>query len=162
VTEIHRQARRSLVAAAAFTMAAPLAVLVPHDTGEWLPLHLFLVGGLLNAISGATQLLAVTWSSSPAPSRRAASVQRSVLTAGAIAVAFGRELDNHTLAAAGGAAVTTALALLGANLVRIRQTAVTDRFLPAIDGYLLAVTSGILGSLLAVALVTDRAGTRWG
>lgn len=161
VTEIHHQARRSLVAAAAFTMAAPLAVLVPHATGEWLPLHLFLVGGLLNAVSGATQLLAVTWSASPAPSRRAASVQRSVLTAGAIAVAFGRELDNQTLAAAGGAAVTTALALLGANLVRIRRTAVTERFLPAIDGYLLAVTVGVLGTLLAVALVTGHAGTRW-
>ena len=41
----------ALVVAAAFTFAAGVAVAVPHNTGLWLPLHLFLVGGMLTAIS---------------------------------------------------------------------------------------------------------------
>ncbi len=141
-------------------MAAPFAALLPHGTGGWLPLHLFLVGGLLNAISGVTQMLAVTWSASPAPPRWATALQRETLSIGTVAVVLGRELDNRGLAAAGGTAVVFALVVLGANLVRIRGTAVTNRFVPAIDGYLLAIATGVVGTLLAVALVSGRTGAR--
>ncbi len=48
-----RQARLTLAMAAVYTATAPIAALAPHRTGWWLPLHLFLVGGLLSAISGA-------------------------------------------------------------------------------------------------------------
>jgi hypothetical protein len=161
VTEIHHHARRSLLVAALFTVAAPVVALFPHSTGGWLPLHLFLVGGLLSAISGATQLLAVTWSASPAPPRRTTSAQRWILAAGALAVALGREFDSTASTAAGGIAVIVALVLLGRNLVRIRITAVTDRFAPAIDTYLLAVITGIAGAALAVGLVTGATGIGW-
>ena len=161
VTEIHHHARRSLLVAGLFAAAAPLTALLPHSTGRWLPLHLFLVGGLLSAISGATQLLAVTWSASPAPPRRFTSAQRWILAVGALAVALGRELDSTTSTAAGGVAVIVALVLLGVNLARIRSTAVTRRFVPAIDTYLLAVLAGIAGAALAVALVGGHTGARW-
>jgi hypothetical protein len=45
-----------------FAVSAGVATVVPHRTGAWLPLHLFLVGALLLAISGTTRLFAVTWS----------------------------------------------------------------------------------------------------
>jgi hypothetical protein len=161
VVEAQRQARRSLAVAGAFAVGAPLAALLPTSTGTWLPLHLFLVGGLLNAISGATQLLAVTWSASPAPSRRVTSLQRWMLAAGAVAIAGGRELGERTVSVAGSSAVAAALVVLGASLWRIRTGAVTRRFAPATDTYLLAVGAGIFGTLLAIGLVTGEAGTRW-
>jgi hypothetical protein len=161
VTAIHHHARRSLLVAGLFAVAAPITALLPHSTGGWLPLHVFLVGGLLSAISGATQLLAVTWSASPAPPRRTTSAQRWILAAGALSVALGRELDSTAGTAAGGIAVIVALVLLGMNLARIRRTAVTRRFAPAIDTYLLAVFAGITGAALAVALVGGHTGARW-
>ncbi len=161
VAEVQRQARHSLLVAAAFSACAPLAAVIPHSTGSWLPLHLFLVGGLLNAISGATQFLAVTWSASPAPARLAALVQLVVLSTGAAAVAMGRELGHASLSSAGGVGVAAALILLANNLLRVRRTAVTDRFVPAIDGYLLAIANGVVGTALAVWLVAAHPGTRW-
>jgi hypothetical protein len=55
-------ARKALVLAAGFCVAAAGAAVVPHRTGGWLPLHLFLVGSIGLAISGATRLFTVTWS----------------------------------------------------------------------------------------------------
>jgi hypothetical protein len=161
VVEAHRQARRSLAVAASFTAAAPLAALTPAATGQWVGLHLFLVGGLLSAISGATQLLAVTWSSSPAPARALTTSQRWILATGAAAVAAGRELSAPWLVTSGAAAVGVALVLLGACLVIIRAGAVTDRFIPAIDTYLLAVTAGIAGTVAAAALANGWGDLGW-
>lgn len=161
MAQVHHQARRSLGVAAAFALAAPLAALAPHDTGSWLPLHLFLVGALLNAISGATQMLAVTWSSSPAPHPRAAAVQRWSLAAGAAGVAFGREVDAEAVTAAGGVGVAAGLGLLAVSLARIRHTAVTDRFAPAIEAYLVAVAFGLAGTALGVMLATGAASGQW-
>lgn len=159
VAAVQRQARLSLVVAAAFTVSAPVvATAVPHDTGTWLPLHLFLVGGLLSAIIGATQLLAVTWSASPSPPPALAHGMRWLLAAGAIAIAVGREADRTAVMGAGGVAVGAALVLLATSLVRIRRGAVTDRFHPAIDAYLLAVSFGLAGTTLGVLLGADRVG----
>jgi nitrite reductase (NO-forming) len=158
VSAVHQQARRTLRIAALFTLAAPVAAIVPHRTGAWLPLHLFLVGGLLSAISGATQLLAVTWSAAPAPKASLATLQRWLLAAGASGLALARELDAPVAALAGaGSLVIAALVLLGALLVQIRATAVVARFHPAIDGYLLAIFLGVTGSVAGVLLATGAA-----
>ena len=47
VVEVHSQTRRGLVVAAAFVVAAVVAGITRVGTGWWLPLHLFVVGGLL-------------------------------------------------------------------------------------------------------------------
>ena len=60
VRPAQRQAARALALAASFVAAAAIAAVVRHDTGRWLPLHLFLAGGLLLAISGVSVLLAAT------------------------------------------------------------------------------------------------------
>lgn len=161
VAQAHHQARRSLGLAAAFALAAPVAWLLPHEAGGWLPLHLFLVGAVLTAISGATQMLAVTWSSSPAPAPALAAAQRWVLAAGALAVAAGREADIDALTAAGGTAVAAGLVLLAVILLGIRRTAVTDRYQPAIDVYLTALAFGVVGVLLGVAIGTGAVTDRW-
>jgi hypothetical protein len=161
VAEVHHQARRTLAVAGAFVAAGVTTAVLPEPGGTWLPLHLFLVGGLLSAISGATVLLAVTWSASPAPPRASATAQRWLLAGGAVGVAAGGEAANEALAVTGASAVGASLALLALHLLRIRSAAVTDRFAPAVDGYVTAVVLGAAGVALGGLLVTGGAGTRW-
>ncbi|MEO6629372.1 MAG: hypothetical protein ABIP03_12485, partial [Aquihabitans sp.] len=152
----HRQARQGLTLALGFVAVAPLAAVVPHHTGVWLPLHLFLVGGMVGTLSAVTQMLAITWSSSPPPVRWLAAAQRWSLALGTVAVAVGRERNIEGLTGAGGAAVVAALVLLAVILAGIRRTAVTFRYLPAIDAYLLAAVAGLVGGSLGTALATGH------
>ncbi len=161
ITEAHHQARRTIAVVLGFAVASPVAVLVPHRTGGWLPLHLFLVGSLLSAIVGITQYLAVTWSGAPAPGRRASAAQRWVLGGGVVAVAAGRELRIDVLIETGAAAVILALGLVSWALIGIRRRGTTPRFRPAIDAYLLAIAWSVVGVALGVALATGRVGSGW-
>lgn len=161
VAIVHHQTRPTLAIAAAFTAVAGVAVVVPHRTGLWLPLHLFLVGSLLMAISGATQYLAVTWSAAPPPSGALVGTQRVLLAAGVLGLGVGRELDaSPALLGAAGLAVITALALLGVSLLRIRSTGKLDRFRPAIDGYLIAVGFGLVGCAAGIVMASGIAASR--
>ncbi|HRD99680.1 MAG TPA: hypothetical protein PLV68_00175, partial [Ilumatobacteraceae bacterium] len=67
VAQVHAQTRRGLVMTAAFVASTVVAGAAGIGDGWWLPLHLFVVGALLTAISAVTQMLAVTWSAAPAP-----------------------------------------------------------------------------------------------
>ena len=156
VAEVQRQTRLTLAVATAFIVAGPVAALLPHDTGAWLPLHLFLVGGVLSAISGTTQLLAVTWSTAAAPSRRLADVQRAGIAVGAMAIAVGHEIDSPTMIAIGGSTLAAALVLLGAILWSVRQRAGTPRFRPGIEAYLLAIAFGLAGVVLGATIAIDE------
>jgi hypothetical protein len=153
VAAVQRQARHTLTLAFVFAIAAPTVAVVPHRTGAWLPLHLFLVGGVLLAISGATQLLAVTWSASPAPAPAAAAAQRWLLAGATAGLAIARESRApHWLIAMFGGAVVASLAVLAALLVQVRARAVVDRYTPAIDAYLVALAFGVAGSVLGTAI----------
>lgn len=139
-----------------------MAAVVPHGTGAWLPLHLLLVGALLTAISGAAPLLAVTWSSAPAPGARAVRAQRACIVAGAITVVAGRELDTSWVTAAGALLVAAALVLLGGILLAVRRASQVVRFHPAIEAYLVAVAFGLLGVAMGAVIATDPGGAWWG
>jgi nitrite reductase (NO-forming) len=155
VAAVHRQAGPTLGLATGFAVAAGIAAVVPHRTGTWLPLHLFLLGAVLLAISGATQLLAVTWGASPAPPSRWVAAQRLLVAGGAAALAAGRELAWPTVAlAAAGVSVIAGLALLAVLLLGIRATAVHDRYAPVIDHHLTAIAMGVAGSAAGVVLAT--------
>jgi nitrite reductase (NO-forming) len=161
VAAVHRQTRRGLAVAAGFLVAAVVCAAVPHDTGVWLPLHLFLVGALLSAISAVSQMLAVTWSASRPAGDSAAGVQRYGLALGAALLAIGREARATWLTLAGGVLVMAAVVLLIALLLGIRGGAVTDRFAPAIDGYVVALTAGLAGMAMGALLVKGASGQRW-
>lgn len=154
-------ARPTLLAAAAFAVAAPLAALVPHDTGTWLPLHLLLVGALLTAVSGATQLLAVTWSAAPAPADRLVRAQRVSVVLGAAAVAAGREAGSDAVTGAGAVLVATGLCLLGVILLGVRRHGRLERFHPATEAYLIAVGFGLVGVAMGGALAVASTGEWW-
>lgn len=161
VTAVHHQTRRGLVVALAFALAAVVAALVPHDTGAWLPLHLFLVGGLLSAVAAVTQMLAVTWSASPPPSAMWAAGQRWMLGLGAAAIALGREAAQERLVEIGVVLVVAALLALVPMLLRIRARAVTDRYAPAIEGYIAALVAGVVGATIGGLLATVRITSSW-
>lgn len=157
---MHAQTRRGLLVAVAFVVAAIVAAVAGLGDGWWAPLHLFAVGALLSAISTVTQMLAVTWSSSPAPAARVAATQRWLLAAGAVALVAGHEADATWLFVAGGGAVIVAMLALVPILLSVRQHAVTPRFAPAIEAYVVAVVAGATGMALGLVLGTGRGGTR--
>ena len=159
VVEVHAQTRRGLLIATGLAAAAGASV--GAGTGWWLPLHLFVVGGLLSAISAVTQMLAVTWSAAPAPHPIIAGAQRWAIAVGAVAVVVGRETDRTWLFVTGGITVVTALLALGGILVWVRCRAVTDRFVPAIEAYVAAVVAGATGMSIGVMLGAGGAGTHY-
>lgn len=158
---MQRQARRSLGVSLVFTLSASALAPFADTAGRWLPLHLFLVGGLLSAISGATILLSVTWSAAPSPPALMAGTQRWLLAAGAVGVVAGREFDVDPLTVSGAVASAAALGMLGLILSSVRNGAVTRRFLPAIDGYLMAVSFGLVGLLIGALLALGVPGEEW-
>jgi hypothetical protein len=159
VVDAQRQAGTTLRLTLAFTVAAPTTA--PAGGSTWLSLHLFLVGGVLTAIAAATQLLAVTWSASPAPPDRLVAAQRWALAGGAVAVAAGREAGLDPVAGAGGASVGVGIALLAASLASIRRSGRNDRFRPAIDGYLAALACAGAGVGLGVWLALTEPSLAW-
>jgi hypothetical protein len=163
VAIVQGDAWRTFRVVAAFLLAAAGVGVAGGPSHTWLALHLFLVGGVLGAISGATQLFAVTWSSSPAPPRHLVTFQRWFLAAGTVVLVVGRHLDAPAaVAAAGGGAVVVALALLAWLLWWVRSRVVTDRFVPAIDTYLLALTLGVVGTSIGVGMVSGGVATASG
>lgn len=157
----HAQARATLQLALAFVAASALAAVLAD--GRWLPLHLFLAGGVVLAISGVSVMLTVTWSAAPAPSNRAVQVQRSCIALGAVGVGAGRELDlGAWVLAPAGFLYLAGLVLLAAVLAVTSRRGVERRFDPAVAAYLAAVVAGVAGVLLGMtmAIGTPSAGLR--
>jgi nitrite reductase (NO-forming) len=161
VAIVQGQARSALRLAAAFGAAAAVAIVAPHRTGAWLPLHLFLVGSVLLAVSGAARLFAVTWSAGEPAGTRLVTAQRWLIAAGAAGLAVGREgsLPVGALAAAG-LCVTAGLVLLAVLLSMEVRRGRVRRFRPALHFYLAALGFGVVGTGLGAALVTGSEGLR--
>jgi nitrite reductase (NO-forming) len=152
---VHRQARVTFAVAVTFVVAAALTAVMGQGE-RWLALHLFLIGGLLSAISAATQVLAVTWAAAPAPTDVVATVQRTLLAGGAVVLVIGRRMDAPKwVSGLGAAGILAALVLLVVILVRIRAGAVNTRFHAAIDAYLVAIAFGIIGSGAGALMAVD-------
>lgn len=154
------QARATLALAFVFVVATALALVVPHRTGWWLPLHLFLAGALLLAISAATQLFVVTWAAGPPASNRVAVAQRWLLAGSVALLVASRELAwPRVLAGLGGVGVIGALLVLGLSLQSTARAGVQRRFDGAVRAYLCALLAGIIGSAFGVAMVGGRIGS---
>ncbi|MCD9622263.1 hypothetical protein [Rhabdothermincola salaria] len=143
VAVVHRQARRTLLLAVGFTVAAAIVVVVPTSTGRWVPLHLFFVGGLLLAVSGATPLLAVTWSTSIPPPDAVVRWQRLLLAAGAVGLVLARELDLSD--------VVVVVAGSGLGLARAVD-AWPDRAVALGQAHMVANLYGLVGIVVAATL----------
>lgn len=162
VAMVQRQARTTLSLGGAFGVAAVLALVVPHRTGSWLPLHLFLAGSVLLAISASTQLFAVTWATGPAPPDRVATTQRWLLAGGVALLAAARELGWPTsFLGLGGTGILAALFMLGWSLWRIVTRAVQPRFDVALRTYLAALAAGMVGCALGISMAVTESGAAY-
>lgn len=153
----HGQTRSTLRLALAFIAAAALAL--STGVGRWLPIHLFLAGGVVLAISGVSLMLTVTWSAAPAPSQRWVVAQRACIATGAVGIALGREGDlGDAFIVAAAAVYLTGLLVLGWLLTVTVRRGVERRFDPAVVAYVLAIAFGtagvVLGGWMAAATPT--------
>jgi len=156
VTRAHAQARTTLRCALGFVAAAAAAALA--GAASWLPLHLFLAGGLVLAISGMSVMLTVTWSTAAAPDDRLVALQRSCVALGAGGVAVARELAlGAAFVLATGAVYVAGLLLLMVLLVTTAAHGVQRRFDPAVFAYVLALIAGTAGVAIGVVMATGSA-----
>lgn len=158
VAEVQRQTRPTLALSALFLAVAPIAAVLHHDTGRWLPLHLALAGGLVLAVSGATQFLSVTWGAAPAPAAWAVAAQRWLVAGGAVLVAVGREWSVEWITGTGGAAVGAGLVVLVVLLAGIARAAVQRRVVPAVVAYITGAVLGVAGVGLGATLGSGGGG----
>ncbi|HEX6238730.1 MAG TPA: hypothetical protein VFZ68_16130, partial [Acidimicrobiales bacterium] len=159
VAAVRAQSRPTLRLAVLFAVAAAITAAASPSAGRWLPLHLFLAGGLALAISAATQQFAVTWSAGPAPPPAAAQAQRWSVALGAAGVTAAREADLPwaVLAVAGGAFIA-GLAGLAALLVATVRRGTERRFDVALGWYVAALACGVAGAGIGVVTAGGWAG----
>lgn len=157
------------MAAAAFRLAglfivwaAGWAAVVAVSGGSWWgPLHAFMAGGVLLAISGATQLFTVTGAAAAPADRREAAAQRWVVSAGAASAVVGVTAGAGWLAVVGAVLVGVGLVGLGWILVGVVRRSLLRRFDLATRFYLLAIASGVAGVTLGGVLGAEAAGATY-
>jgi len=127
----------------------------------WSPLHTFMIGGVLLAISGATQLFSITWAAAIPPDRRLARTQRWLMAIGAGVVISGVTWGWDWLVVVGALLVGSGLTALATILVGVRRRSLVRRFGLSSRFYLLAMTAGLMGVALGAALGIGSAGHRY-
>ncbi len=163
VTDSHRIAGVAFTIAGVFGLASVVWAVVVIASGDswWGPIHAFLAGTMLFAISGATQLFTITWSAAPAPPAVMAAWQRWTLALGIGSVLIGMPARWHWLVGIGAIGVVTGLAILGRSLIDAVRRSLLRRFDFSVRFYLLAIASGALGVTLGGLMGMGLAGTRY-
>lgn len=158
--ESHTIARAALRAGSGFAVVAAVwsAVVLVRGGSWWGPLHAFLAGTVLLAISGTSQMFTVTWAAAPAPSRVAASGQRWLAIVGAAAVLVGVSRSLPALTWAGAGALAAALLLLAWSIRQSVRRSLLRRFDLSSRFYLVASMCGVVGVTLGGLLATGTAG----
>jgi nitrite reductase (NO-forming) len=152
----HAHAVPALRLALGFLVAAVVAIPVRQSTAEWLPLHLFLAGTVVLAISGASLLLTITWAAAPAPAPAPVRVQRWCVAVGAAAIAFGRASSApDAVVAAGGTVFLAGLVVLGVLLVTTVRRGVERRYDVPVAWYVVALGAGVAAGGVGVAMATS-------
>ncbi len=162
VVESHHVASRAFALGGGFIVAAALwSAWVSTRGGSWWgPIHAFLAGAVLLAISGATQLFTVTWSAAPPPQAVAAAVQRWAVAVGVALVLVGGTAGRPWVLVVGAASVVIGLVALATILVRTVRRSLLRRFDLSSRYYLVALAPGIvgvgLGGSMGAGVVGDR------
>lgn len=156
----HTIARLAFRLAGMFGAVAGIwAIVVLIRGGSWWgPLHSFVAGAVLAAISGASQMFTITWSAASPPPPAVTSTQRRVLGAGVALVLIGVAAGIDALTWIGAAAVVAALVLLGWSLSSTIRRSLLRRFDLSARFYLLALSSGVVGVTLGAMLGSGTAG----
>ncbi len=154
VVASHRMLAIALAIAAAFAVVAIVwAIVIAMQGGTWWgPIHAFLAGTALAAISGATQMFTITWSTTSPPASWMTITQGSLLVGGVALVLVGVPAHADLAIWLGGLAVIGSLALLATSLTTIIRKSLLRRFDQSSRFYLLALGSGVVGVTLGILL----------
>lgn len=157
VAHSHTIARRALAGAALFAGVAVIwsIVVLARGGSWWGPLHSFLVGTVLLAISGASQMFTITWAASPAPPAWLAALQRWLVGTGTGAVLVGVSVNLEWLVWLGAAALVGGLGTLSVSIVRAVRHSLLRRFDLSARFYLTAFAAGVIGVVLGAILGSD-------
>ena len=147
VIESHRVASAAFLTAGVFGVVAfGWSLWVLWMGGSWWgPLHAFLAGGVVLAISGAAQMFTVTWSAAPAPGRVVTAGQRWAVTVGVTSVLVGVSAGWIPVIGAGALLVMSGLVTLAVSLVATVRRSLLRRFDLSARFYVLALVAGTLG-----------------
>jgi len=120
-----------------------------------------MVGAVLMAISGATQLFSITWAAAIPPDPRLAPAQRWTMATGAVATITGVTWKWNWLTLAGAALVGMGLVGLAAILVGVTRRSLVKRFGLSSRFDLLAMSAGMVGVTLGAVVGVGSAGSRY-
>ncbi|MFO7298578.1 MAG: hypothetical protein DIU67_000105 [Actinomycetes bacterium] len=156
----HRIAAAAFRLAGVFAVVAAVWAVVAATRGGswWGPLHSFLLGTVLFAIAGASQMFTLTWAAAPPPKASLPAAQRRVLLAGVVLVLWGVGTGTRWVGGLGAAAVTGGLGLLAWSLVSSIRRSLLRRFDLATRYYLLAIGCGVVGVGLGALMALGLAG----
>ena len=156
VVESHRLLGIALGLSAIFTIGAIVwAIVLATNGGSWWgPVHAFLAGAVLAAISGASQMFTITWATTSPPPRWMTITQGSLLVGGVVLVLIGVPLSIDPLIWLGGVSVASSLALLGYAIATIVKQSLLRRFDLSSRFYILAMATGVIGVTLGVLVAT--------
>lgn len=156
VIESHRLLGIALGLAAGFTVVAIVwAIVIAINGGSWWgPVHAFLAGAVLAAISGASQMFTITWATTSPPPRWMTITQGSLLVGGVLLVLIGVPLSIDPLIWVGGVSVASSLALLAYAIATIVKHSLLRRFDLSSRFYILAMAAGVIGVTLGVLVAT--------
>lgn len=154
VTASHTIARTAFRLAGVFAaIAAVWAIIVAVGGGSWWgPLHSFLAGTALLAISGATQMFTITWAAAVPPSSRQASLQRWSIAAGVGAVLIGVSSGTTWLTVIGATSAVAGLIILAGSLLSSIRKSLLRRFDLSARFYMLSLASGTVGITLGAIM----------
>lgn len=127
----------------------------------WGPLHAFMVGGVLLAISGATQLFSVTWAAAIPPDPRLALSQRWMLATGAATAIAGVVWESTPVVVLGATLVGLGLLTLGWILIGVTRRSLLKRFGLSSRFYLLGIAAGAIGVMLGGLIASGSSGSRY-
>jgi len=161
VVSSHRLTTAALRLAAAYGgVAITWGFVVAIRGGSWWgPLHAFLAGTVLLAISGATQLFTVTWAAAVPPTAGVTAFQRWAIALGVAGILVGVPTRTAVLVVAGASLLVVGIVLLAYSLVGAIRRSLLRRFDLSARFYLLALGCGTVGVGLGAVLATGRAGT---
>jgi nitrite reductase (NO-forming) len=166
VVASHAIARRAFRAAAFFAVAAAVwAAFVLWRGGSWWgPLHAFLAGTVLLAISGASQMFTITWAAASPPSARLTTSQRWLVIVGVASVLVGVTGSLPVVVWFGAGAIVGGLTALALSIVGAVKRSLLRRFDLSARFYLTAFACGGIGMILGALLGSGAAGeqfARW-
>lgn len=160
VVESHQVAASAFRLAAVFGgVASGWSLWVLWKGGSWWgPLHAFLAGAVVLAISGAAQMFTVTWSAAPASGRVVTIGQRWAVTVGVALVLVGWSAGWIFVAVVGALLVMGGLVTLAVALVATVRRSLLRRFDLSARFYVLALVAGTIGVGLGGLMVSGIAG----